>query len=102
MSLRHKCLATSCWLSPNCSRAWRSLVPIDNVTGTFFHKQTVESLVEVLASFDEQKYDPQTIHNHALEFDQPRFHRRILQFIEAKMSEGKTRDVRTPSSELIR
>ncbi len=75
---------------------------IDNVTGTFFHKQTLESLVEVLASFDEQKYDPQTIYNHALEFDQPRFHRRVLQFIEAKMSEGKTRDVRTPTSELIR
>lgn len=75
---------------------------IDNVTGTFFHKQAVASLVEVLASFDEQRYDPQTIHNHALEFDRPRFHRRILQFIEAKMSEGKTRDVRTPSSKLIR
>jgi glycosyltransferase involved in cell wall biosynthesis len=75
---------------------------IDNVTGTFFHKQTVESLVAVLATFDEQKYDPRTIHNHALEFDRPRFHRRILQFIEAKLSEGKTRNVRTPSSELIR
>jgi len=75
---------------------------IDNVTGTFFHKQTVESLVEVLESFDEEGYDPQTIYNHALEFDQPRFHRRVLQFIEAKMSEGKTRDVRTPTSELIR
>src|SRR6266702_1707964 len=75
---------------------------IDNVTGTFFHKQTVQSLVEVLESFDEESYDPQTIYNHALEFDPPRFHRRVLQFIEAKMSEGKTRDVRTPSSELIR
>jgi glycosyltransferase involved in cell wall biosynthesis len=75
---------------------------IDRVTGTFFHKQTVESLVEVLESFDERSYDPQTIRNHALEFDKPRFHRRILQFIEAKMSEGKTRDVRTPTSELIR
>jgi glycosyltransferase involved in cell wall biosynthesis len=73
---------------------------IDNVTGTFFHQQTVESLVEVLASFDEHRYDPQTIYNHALEFDQPRFRRRIQQFIAAKMSEGKTRDVRTPSSEL--
>jgi glycosyltransferase involved in cell wall biosynthesis len=75
---------------------------IDKVTGTFFHKQTVESLVEVLESFDERSYDPQIIRNHALEFDKPRFHRRILQFIEAKMSEGKTRDVRTPTSELIR
>jgi glycosyltransferase involved in cell wall biosynthesis len=75
---------------------------INNVTGTFFYKQTVESLAEVLASFDEQSYDPQTIYNHALEFDQPRFRRRIQQFIAAKMSEGKTRDIRTPSSELLR
>ena len=66
---------------------------IDNVTGTFFYKQTVESLVEVLASFDEHAYDPQTIYNHALEFDQPRFKRRIQQFIEAKMNEGNTRDI---------
>jgi glycosyltransferase involved in cell wall biosynthesis len=75
---------------------------IENVTGTFFHKQTVENLVEVLASFDEQKYDPQTIYNHAMEFDQPRFQRRMQQFIEAKMSEGKTRDIGIPSRELIR
>jgi glycosyltransferase involved in cell wall biosynthesis len=74
---------------------------IESVTGTFFQKQTVESLVEVLESFDERRYDPQIIRNHALEFDKPRFHRRILQFIEAKMSEGNTRDLRTPTRELI-
>ncbi len=74
---------------------------IDGVTGAFFHEQTVESLAAVLASFDERKYDPQTIRNHALEFDKPRFHRRILQFIEAKMSEGKPRELRTPTSNLI-
>ncbi len=62
---------------------------IDGVTGAFFDEQTVESLTAVLAAFDEHTYDPETIRNHALEFDKPRFHRRILQFIEAKMSEGK-------------
>src|SRR5215469_13552477 len=75
---------------------------IDEVTGAFFHEQTVESLAATLATFDERKYDPQTIRNHALEFDKPRFHRRVLQFIEAKMSEGKTRTMRTPTSELVR
>jgi glycosyltransferase involved in cell wall biosynthesis len=74
---------------------------IDKVTGTFFREQTVESLVEVLSSFDEHIFDSLTIYNHALEFDQPLFRRRMLQFIEAKMSEGKARDLRTPSSELI-
>jgi glycosyltransferase involved in cell wall biosynthesis len=74
---------------------------IDDVTGSFFDQQTVESLAVALSSFDERKYDPQIIRNHALEFDMPRFHRRILQFIEAKMSEGTTRELRTPTSELV-
>lgn len=58
---------------------------IDGITGAFFHEHTVESLATLLASFDQSRYDPQSIRNHALEFDTPRFHRRILQFIEAKM-----------------
>lgn len=66
----------------------------EGVTGTFFYERTVESLEKVLASFDERKYDPQTIHNHALEFDTSRFERRILQFIEAKMSDEIIRGVR--------
>lgn len=75
---------------------------IDDVTGKFFTEQSVESLVAVLASFDERTYDPQSIRNHALEFDMPRFHRRILQFIEAKMSEGKSKELRTPTNDLVR
>src|SRR5207249_2539818 len=75
---------------------------IDNVTGTFFHEQTVESLAAVLASFDERKYDPLVIRNNALEFDLPRFHRRILQFIEAKLGEEKPRELRTSTSDLVR
>ncbi|GCE03787.1 glycosyltransferase [Dictyobacter aurantiacus] len=62
---------------------------IDGVTGVFFQEQTVESLASVLATFDERHFDPQVIHNHALEFDNSRFNRRILQFIEAKMQESK-------------
>ncbi len=62
---------------------------VDGVTGTFFAEQTVDSLTSTLASFDEHTYDPTVIRNHALEFDMPRFKRRILQFVEAKLSEGK-------------
>ena len=75
---------------------------IDGITGVFFQKQTVECLAETLAAFDEREFDPQTAHNHAMEFDKPRFHRRLLQFIEAKMSEGKPQTGRTPTSELVR
>ncbi len=75
---------------------------IDGVTGVFFKEQTVENLASVLEAFDEHKFDPQTTRNHALEFDMPRFHRRILQFIEAKMSAGKPRELRTSTSDLVR
>ena len=74
---------------------------INGITGVFFTEQTVESLAAVLASFDERKYDPQIIRNHALEFDLPRFHRRILQFIEAKMGEERPKELRTPTSDLV-
>jgi glycosyltransferase involved in cell wall biosynthesis len=75
---------------------------IDGVTGKFFPDQTVESLSSALALFDERDYDPQAIRNHALEFDKPRFHRRILQFIEARMNAGKQPELRTPTNELVR
>lgn len=67
---------------------------VDGVTGTFFHEQTAESLATVLASFDERAYNPLAIRNHALEFDTPRFQRRILQFVEAKLSESKSNELR--------
>jgi len=75
---------------------------VDGITGAFFQAQTVDSLVTVLASFDERMYNPHVIRNHALEFDKPRFSRRILQFIEAKLSEGKLRQYRTPTDDLVR
>ncbi len=59
---------------------------VDGVTGVFFKK----------------RYDRQVIRSHALEYDMPRFHRRIQQFIEAKMSEGKPKELRTSTSDLVR
>jgi glycosyltransferase involved in cell wall biosynthesis len=75
---------------------------VDGITGVFFKEQTVDSLAAVLASFDERMYNPHVIRNHALEFDKPRFRRRILQFIEAKLSAGKFREYRTPTDDLVR
>ena len=74
---------------------------IDGITGTFFQEQTVESLTTVLATFDERLFDPDVIHSHALEFDMPLFRRRILQFVEAKLSEGKAETV-LPANDITR
>jgi glycosyltransferase involved in cell wall biosynthesis len=68
---------------------------IDGITGVFFHEQTVDSLASVLATFDESTFDTQVIRNHALEFDMPRFRRRIEQFIDAKMSERQANELPT-------
>lgn len=77
---------------------------VDGVTGRFFYEQTAESLANILAAFDDRQYHPQTIRNHALEFDKPRFQRRVLQFIEAKMSATRiqTQGWSAPSDEFAR
>lgn len=74
---------------------------IDGITGRFFEEQTVESLAAVLATFDERLFDPNVIHSHALEFDMPLFRRRILQLVEAKLSEGKA-DTILPANDITR
>lgn len=74
---------------------------IGGVTGVFFREQTVESLVEVLATFDERNFNPVAIRNHALEFDTPRFQRRILQFIEAKMQNGPSSQISHSINDVI-
>lgn len=71
---------------------------VEGVTGEFFREQSVDSLAETLTAFDERNYDPQAIRSHALEFDLPRFRRRMLQFIETKMSEGKPEQQGIPAS----
>jgi glycosyltransferase involved in cell wall biosynthesis len=75
---------------------------IDGVTGVFFHAQTIESLAEALSSFEERRFNPVVIRNHALEFDAPRFKRRILQFIEARLQTNKTSEIRTSTNDLVR
>jgi glycosyltransferase involved in cell wall biosynthesis len=74
---------------------------VDGVTGLFFREQTVESLVEVLATFNERNFDSDAIRNHALEFDTPRFQRRIMQFIEARMNAEQTKEASTSMNDLI-
>lgn len=54
---------------------------IPGVTGEFFGDQTVESLIEVLSSFDPGHYDPAVIRNHALQFDSTVFRARMRQIV---------------------
>lgn len=58
---------------------------IPDVTGVFFHEQTVESLMAELLIFDDRAFDPAVIRRHAERFDIARFHRRAARFIAASL-----------------
>lgn len=57
---------------------------IEGVTGQFFPDQTVRSLVKVMKNFDPNKYDPQKIRAHALNFDKAKFQEKIKQAVSER------------------
>lgn len=59
---------------------------IEGVTGTFFHEQTSEALAETVAGFDAAAYDPQTIREHALQFDVERFRDNLSRWISEMLA----------------
>jgi len=56
---------------------------IDGETGLLFHEQSVESLMQALDSFDESRFEPERLRQHALQFDRKRFQQRLRSYIEA-------------------
>jgi len=55
---------------------------IENVTGKFFNKQTVEDLADVLRNFDARQFNPKIIREHAEKFSTERFKNEIKNFIK--------------------
>ena len=55
---------------------------IDGKTGVLFKEQTVESLKEAICKFETMQFDKKTIREHALEFDEAVFQRKIKEYIE--------------------
>jgi glycosyltransferase involved in cell wall biosynthesis len=62
---------------------------IEGVTGTFFLEQTPDSLVEAVKRFQDMKFDPKTIRNHAENFDEDVFKSRIKEFVENEYAKFK-------------
>ncbi len=52
-------------------------------TGEFFDDQTVESLIAVLRTFDQTRYDPAVIRTHAEQFDVKRFQAKIGRIVDS-------------------
>ncbi len=59
----------------------------ENATGIFFYKQTKEELIRTVNSFDEKKFNPQTIRKHALEFGRTKFKEKLKQYIDDKIAD---------------
>lgn len=59
---------------------------IEGTTGAFFREATVQSLADVLRSFDATQYDPAALRRHAESFDRTVFEQRLRDFV--KLSTG--------------
>ena len=55
---------------------------LPGITGEFFEDQTWEDLANTIIHFHPEKYDPQKIRQHALQFSKERFQKEIKQFIK--------------------
>lgn len=64
---------------------------IEGVTGLFFKEATVESLVRSIRKFDSIKntFNPSTIRNNALRFDEAIFKKTIKKFVEKKLEDSR-------------
>lgn len=62
---------------------------VEGVTGVFFSEQTPAAICEAVSSLPDLGLDPQLIREHALQFDEKVFSRRIMAFIQEKWDQHK-------------
>ena len=60
---------------------------IDGITGTLFHHQDWEELLNVVLHFDSATFDPETIRRHALQFGIEQFQEQIQQLVNDRYIE---------------
>lgn len=58
---------------------------IDGKTGVFFHRQTVESLVETIKKFERMKLSAEVCRKQGEKFSKERFKKEIKEFVEEKI-----------------
>lgn len=59
---------------------------IEGETGLFFHDQRWEEISDLIIRFDDKRFDPIKLHQHAQKFDVKTFKQRLMSLIEAKVS----------------
>lgn len=55
-------------------------------TGLFFYEQRWEEIADLIIRFKDEMFDPQTLHNHAKEFDSQIFKQKLRGFLESHVS----------------
>jgi glycosyltransferase involved in cell wall biosynthesis len=58
----------------------------DVPTGIFFHRQTVDALIEAMKTLSKTKFDPYVIRRHAEKFDRKEFKRQIAEYVTKKLN----------------
>ena len=57
----------------------------ENEDGVFFNEQTADSLMEALGRFQNMRFDPTLIREHAMRFDKEQFKKQIKDFINQNL-----------------
>jgi len=57
---------------------------VENITGVFFEKQSVQSIVDAIEKFETMTFIPEEIRSHVLKFSTDRFKKEMQDFIEEK------------------
>ena len=62
---------------------------MENPTGLFFAEQSESALIKAIQDFEamETEFCPQTIRQHALQFDREIFKQKIAEFVRSAMAE---------------
>lgn len=62
---------------------------IDGITGVFFDKQSVDSLISAVERFEKMEFDPQRCRKNALKFSRDRAKKELEKFIHNKFHDWK-------------
>lgn len=63
---------------------------IEGITGTFFHEQTPQCLIDTVKKFNPDHYNPTRIRQHALKFSADRFRREFKSEVEKILNSKKS------------
>lgn len=58
---------------------------LEGVTGHFFSPQKVDALIQAISEFEITSFDPYTIRQHAIKFDEARFAKQFYDFVTQKL-----------------